>query len=67
MPDTNQVVCKRCNRLEYVYTVPLYLPAKEPGNWQTLCGDCFRTVLEVEPGEDLTIQLGKHPRRGRRR
>jgi hypothetical protein len=66
MPDANKIVCLRCKRLEYVYTVPLYLPAKE-SNWQSLCGDCFRAVLQVEPWEALTIQLGKHPRRGRRR
>jgi hypothetical protein len=63
MPDAHKVVCKRCNGLEYVYTVPLYLlPTSE--NWHTLCGDCFRAVLKVEPSEDLTIQVGKHPRRG---
>ena len=50
MSDTNKIVCKRCDQLEYVYTVPLYLlPASE--KWQALCGDCFREVLQVEPDQ----------------
>ncbi len=60
--------CPRCRRFNGVtYTVPLRLiPAGETA-WQTLCGDCFREVLKVEPSDDLTMKPIKHGHRGKRR
>lgn len=49
--------CPRCNREfdEPLWTVTIYLPATEP-NWMTLCADCFRVVLQIEPPEQLGRQ-----------
>ena len=45
--------CLRCSReVEALYTVPIYLPAKEP-HWVSLCHDCFLAVLGIEPGPEL--------------
>jgi hypothetical protein len=66
MPDPFKVTCRRCKRLEFVYTVPLRLPATEEG-WQSLCADCFRDVLQVDPTDDLALQPLKHPHRSRRK
>src|SRR6266568_4723762 len=62
MPDPFKVTSRCCKNLEFVYTVPLRLPATEEG-WQSLCADCFRDVLHVEPSDDLTLQPLKHPHR----
>ena len=68
MGEFTEVSCKRCSQLNGpLYTVPLRLiPAGEQA-WQSLCGDCFRAVLEVEPWDDLTMHPVKHGRRGRRK
>jgi hypothetical protein len=66
MPDPLKVICRRCERLEFVYTVPLRLPAAEDG-WQALCTTCFREVLQVEPTENLALRPIKHQRRSRRK
>jgi hypothetical protein len=49
-----------------LYTVPLSLiaPTAEE-NWQALCGECFRQVLEVEPWPELGMRPIRHGR-GRR-
>jgi hypothetical protein len=62
-----EVPCKRCERLNgLVYTVPLRLLPPGETAWQSLCGDCFRTVLKVEPQPDLAMHPVKHGRRSRR-
>ena len=63
MEEFPEVPCKRCERRNgLLYTVPLYLPATEAG-WQSLCADCFRTVLQTEPSDSQAM----HPvKRGRR-
>jgi hypothetical protein len=50
------VSCPRCHELAQLYTVPLALiaPTAEE-NWQALCGECFRQVLDVEPTDDLLM------------
>jgi hypothetical protein len=61
-----EVPCKRCEQLNgLLYTVPLYLPATETG-WHSLCGDCFRTVLQTEPSDGQAMHPMKHGRRSRR-
>jgi hypothetical protein len=54
------------NRLGFVYTVSLRWPATEDG-WQSLCADCCREVLKVEPTDDLALQPIDHGRRSRRK
>ena len=46
--------CRRCDRTVEgaLYTVPVYLPAKEPG-WYLLCADCYRVVLGQEPEDQF--------------
>jgi hypothetical protein len=67
MEEFREVPCKCCERLNgLLYTVPLYLPATETG-WQSLCGDCFRAVLNVEPQPGQAMHPVKHGRRSRRK
>jgi hypothetical protein len=63
-----EVSCKHCSQFNGpLYTVPLRLvPAGETA-WQSLCGGCFRTVLSVEPWDDLALHAVKHSRRSRRK
>ena len=57
--------CRRCDRdVEgALYTVPVYLPAKESG-WYLLCADCYREVLEVEPQDGAARRDLEAKRRG---
>jgi hypothetical protein len=64
MPDAPPIRCARCREWKDVFTVPIRLPAKEPG-WQALCRECFVNVLEVQPTPDLGFQHVKHARRSR--
>ena len=48
-----------------LYTVPLRLIPPGETAWQALCGDCFRSVVNVEPTEDLTMKPIRHGQRGR--
>jgi hypothetical protein len=59
--------CPRCHELAQLYTVPLALiaPTAEQ-NWQALCGECFRGVLESDPDDDLLMKPIQHGRRSRR-
>ncbi len=47
--------CRRCNLTVEgaLYTVPVYLPARESG-WYLLCADCFRAVLDCEPPDQAS-------------
>jgi hypothetical protein len=58
------VPCPRSQAPAQLYTVPLALiaPTAEE-NWQALCGECFRQVLEVEPTDDLLMIPIRHGRR----
>ncbi len=67
MEEFPEVICKRCEkRTGPQYTVPLRLVTAGETAWQSLCGDCFRAVLQVEPWDDLTMHPVKHSRRSRR-
>ena len=43
-----------------------WLPPQKP-NWQSLCADCFRAVLNVEPSTDQTMTPINHARRARKK
>ena len=60
------VPCPHCQSVAQLYTVPLRLVPAGETSWQALCADCFRTLLQVEPTDDLTMKPIKHSRRGRR-
>ena len=67
MEEFPEVPCARCERLNgLLYTVPLYLPATESG-WESLCVDCYRTVMNVEPKDEQAMHPIRHGRRSRRK
>ena len=59
------VPCPRCETWGEVFTVPLRLVPSGAVAWQMLCRECFRSVLGVEPGEELLMRPIHHGRRGR--
>jgi hypothetical protein len=63
-PDAD---CPRCQTRTQLYTVPLRLiPPTAGESWQALCGECFRSVLETEPSNDLLMVPIHRGRRNRR-
>jgi hypothetical protein len=66
MESIQEVTCPRCEKLNGpAYTVPLRLIPPGESAWQSLCGDCFRAVLNVKPSDDLVMRPVKRGR-GRR-
>ena len=61
------VPCPRCETWGEVFTVPLRLVPSGSVAWQMLCGECFQSVLGVEPGEELLMPPIHHRRGCRRR
>ena len=48
--------------MDFLHTVPAYLPAKESG-WYLLCASCYRAVLEREPPHQNAIREWRMRRR----
>ena len=60
------VPCPRCETWCQPYTVPLRLVPPNSTAWQVLCAECFRSVLGVEPWDELLMRPIARGRRGRR-
>ena len=63
LPD---VPCPRCETWAQLYAVPLRLVSSGGTAWQSLCDECFRSELKVEPWDDLLMHPIHRGRRGRR-